>query len=1303
MAEQRAHRRLAVDFDAFVTAGGLRDHPCKVRDFCLGGVLLCFDDPLRQAPPALSQLDRGAAIELRVLTRTPGFRDAYSFTATVARRDKLHLGVAFNQPDPTALMALQSLATVNSSQLRGAPRPERRKPRPDDASVRAVMAELRELVAGAISGLPQALFRQAREVVEGLAASAATDEERHRVMDSLGLLKRHANNVQSAFLQQALKPIAEFDKWQTGAIVPAASNTYRLSLIEKGAFEDWLAIKVMVSRAESECQESLFELHIRLNELLGTTLSVQSNPVGPAVFFHALGEPLQKLRLPKPVEQGVLRALEAILLESLSGLYPALNTALVHHGVMPDLELGKYLRAVGQESKPRAPRPASGAAPESAIPAGSPGAVAGVSTGMSGPTNAGGGGAAAIAAGEAPAAAIADAPAGDAAPAPVVDRAGAQAALSVRRFEMQQRIAQQSFGVVQRLLAVRLGDAPAANPGASDAARTHAAPDVSGLLQRLAVAPPSDGATTLASRLAAAGDADALGAQQLAAVETVDEIFLHLLESSLLREDTRGLLRQLDLPYLKVMLSDPAFLSDEAHPARQVINRLAALGARGALTSVEQQARIGEVVAGLRDGDGDPASFQRALGELEELYARQQRVYEHNLKRVQDASVGKQRIAAAQRQVNEVVESMVGGRRVPRALLTLLDVGWRDSMVSALLRGGQQGAEFRELAEVIQQMLDGVADPAALDLKTMLAAIKRGLASQANSQLNREAVIADLRDMFTAITSGHPEHIACVDMPVGAVVVGDTPVPDTDSHVLGRWVRRAREFAPGDWVEFLADSGEETHVARLAWHDEERTQFVFVNLQGMKVDELGIEKFARMLRDTRAWRVEDPDMPVVDRSLEAMVQKVYGQLAHRATHDELTGLLNRKEFEKRLQRQADQLEPGSPPWLLCWLDLDQFKVINSTCGFEAGDRLIREVGDAIVACVGEQAQVARLGGDEFAILAPAAVDNGRPVGHIIEAIDTLRFQWEGKTYPVGASAGVVFVNPRGPLADELMKCAETACYAAKEAGRNRVQVFQSDDAQLARRDDIIQWVSRLNQALEKDRLQLRCQLIRPVDEQSGLMPHYEILIAIEDENGEFIPPSSFMQAAERYNRMHAVDRWVIHNVLAWMHDNPVRMAEIGGFSINLSGQSLNDEKLTSWILSEIGDSAVAREKVTFEVTETAAIANLADAAEFIRDMQAIGCRFSLDDFGSGLSSYSYLKNLPVDFVKIDGVFIKEIHRNPSDYMMVRSINEMAHFMGKRTIAEYVENDEILEKLREIGVDFAQGYGIERPRPLETLG
>ena len=279
-----------------------------------------------------------------------------------------------------------------------------------------------------------------------------------------------------------------------------------------------------------------------------------------------------------------------------------------------------------------------------------------------------------------------------------------------------------------------------------------------------------------------------------------------------------------------------------------------------------------------------------------------------------------------------------------------------------------------------------------------------------------------------------------------------------------------------------------------------------------------------------------------------------------------------------------------------------------------------------------------------------------------------------------------------------MRSADEACYAAKDAGRNRMQEYELGDARMMRRRGVMEWVTQLDKAMDDGRLILNCQRIAPVQVASnGSRSHYEILLTMRDELGDLMPPSEFILAAETYNRVTMVDRWVVENVLTWMADHRNSLDSFGGFAINVSGHSVNDESFADFVLEQFSRMQAPTSKVCFEITETAAIANLDNARDFMNRMKIIGCRFSLDDFGTGLSSYSYLRNLPVDYVKIDGVFVKELEqRTPSDYAVVRSINEIGHYLGKKTIAEFVENDAILTQLREIGVDYAQGYGIEKP-------
>ena len=424
------------------------------------------------------------------------------------------------------------------------------------------------------------------------------------------------------------------------------------------------------------------------------------------------------------------------------------------------------------------------------------------------------------------------------------------------------------------------------------------------------------------------------------------------------------------------------------------------------------------------------------------------------------------------------------------------------------------------------------------------------------------------------------------------------------------------------------------------------------------------------------------------------------QISYQACHDALTGLINRHEFDHRLKRVLETARCVSTENALCYLDLDQFKLVNDTCGHVAGDELLRQISKLLQENVRHRDTVARLGGDEFGLLMEhcSLIEARQVADKLVKAVSDYNFLWEKKLFNIGVSIGLITVNESSPNIDALLSAADTACYMAKEQGRGRIHVYLEDDEELAKRHDEMQWASLLPRALEEDRFQLYLQQIAPVASEHVEGVHYEVLLRMKDK--QLVLPEAFLPAADRYNLSSKLDRWVIAATFRWILDHPAHLERLYLCSINLSGHSLNDETFLKFVHQEFEKSPVPREKICFEITETVAIANLSRTASFMKALKTKGCRFSLDDFGSGLSSFAYLKNLPVDFLKIDGVFVKDILDDPLNFAMVKSINEIGHVMGKQTIAEFVENEAILEKLREIGVDYAQGYGIDRPRPIE---
>lgn len=426
------------------------------------------------------------------------------------------------------------------------------------------------------------------------------------------------------------------------------------------------------------------------------------------------------------------------------------------------------------------------------------------------------------------------------------------------------------------------------------------------------------------------------------------------------------------------------------------------------------------------------------------------------------------------------------------------------------------------------------------------------------------------------------------------------------------------------------------------------------------------------------------------------------QLSYQATHDELTQLINRREFDSRLRRMlAASGNSGDDHHVLCYLDLDQFKVINDTCGHGAGDELLRQIAALLSRQIRSRDTLARLGGDEFAILMEHCPLEQAEVlaNRIRERIEDFRFQWKTQRFSIGASIGVVPIQHSGSVED-VLSLADSACYEAKQLGRNRVHVFHPGDQAIIGKVGDGRWASRITEALDTDAFSLFAQEIAPcTGDRNG--KRMEILIRLRDAD-VMINPGAFMPVAERYNLSTKLDQWVLNQTLSWFEQRPEVLAELEMCSVNLSALSLCDDTFRDYALERIGHSDFPTGKLCFEVTETAAISNVSKATQFMKALRDKGCLFALDDFGSGLSSLAYLKDLPVDIVKIDGAFVRNIASSDVDRMMVKSICEIARMMNMKTTAEYVESEEALQILRETGVDYVQGFHIGHPIPIEEF-
>jgi diguanylate cyclase (GGDEF)-like protein len=440
------------------------------------------------------------------------------------------------------------------------------------------------------------------------------------------------------------------------------------------------------------------------------------------------------------------------------------------------------------------------------------------------------------------------------------------------------------------------------------------------------------------------------------------------------------------------------------------------------------------------------------------------------------------------------------------------------------------------------------------------------------------------------------------------------------------------------------------------------------------------------------------------QNLQDKIAAATARLSWQATHDALTGLVNRAEFESRVERALLSAKQYDRIHALIFMDLDQFKIVNDSCGHAAGDELLRQISKVLHQHMRDRDTLARIGGDEFGVLLEnCPIDMAIRLAEALKhSVQEFRFPWEDRVFKLGISIGLVQMDKNSVDVGHLLSAADAACYQAKDGGRNRIHIYQMQDGELREKRNELLWVSRLSDAIEHNRLHLYYQCIEQLQSGQKDRQHLEILLRYEDDGGEHLLPRHFIPAAERYQLMPAIDKWVVDKTLNYCQEFLQKDPEGVLIAINLSGSSLSSDEFLAFLQQRIAGLGKAARSICFEITETAAISNMGRVMAVISNLRQQGCQFALDDFGSGLSSLNYLKKLPVDFLKIDGTFVKDMASDPLDAAMVESIQTISSKMGLKTIAEFVENPLTLERLRHLGVDYAQGNWIHQPAPLVEL-
>ncbi len=1286
--EKRAFTRNSIFLAGECTIPQQPVRAIEILDFCPGGVFLSFPYPPDPAPV------RDQIIEIRCSVPTSGGIQALHFQGRVARADYESAGIAFINPDFEALHVLHEYARKSPP---GRTRSARKKPESADipgkidTNVESLLNACAQLVEDQLEPMAKAFLEQVIEYFFTLAGEGRTIAEKNACYNASSTFTKDGAAFTHEFLtrMRARLKQAPLLAGNAGKNAQASGSggELSLSLIEDDVFEDWLSFTDMARAAELEHKEDLNALERRLSAIFNQPVDKENNPFGPGAISQIFQEALGTLALERQIASGSCKVFKNVMCSQTGELYAALNRILIDGGVLPVLRpQGKkqpqqsYSARKAEPVQPPQLEMEDYQQPDSAHEE--------LITGL---------------------------PVPPVQPAEAFSTPGHPLPPAAQPFPSIPPM-DSGAGVTAGSSAFSGADQPSAAPTSASASMQQSSQDwyrliqgLGQLQQQLSVPASQPGG----QRLAPSGQTAQSGVQgqapMMPAMQAPGGQFQAPYPAQAPASSAES--GALTPPSLAIPGNEAAIAPSPIEPRHFTTDEV-----------LSALSRIRMEVPGKQQGESFQQDFMHKLQS-----------------ELADAEPGDEAREVPSRETNIL---RIGGNLFDSVLTDNLVADtvkpWLNQLSIPLIKMAlRDDSLFYDKSHLARQLINQIAELElfSADSKVENAVRKKidGLLAEISSadevtpdllqkmlkevgllvHVQHKAYEGNIRDLVSSCET--EEQRVKLEKPENKTsklgkflnglqhLTGEEP-PAKKDETLDEFRKRVCRLKVGNWLMLGRDDQQKR--VRLAWVAKNLDKFVFVNAQGLREETLSQDDLAQSLRAGELEVLDDADEQLVDRAQSSMLQKMHRQLLHETTHDQLTGLINRREFEKRLAETLARVHDSGMTSILCYLDLEQFSVVNNTFGYEAGDRALLEASQLIRRELGADDLLARIGGDEFAILVEnCSLDDAlRMTSRLTGAFRAYRFASEGKSLSLSFSAGLVEIERESESIESLMQAAEASCRIARSKGTNYVQVYRPDETNLARHINTVKWVSRIDEALDNNSFELRCQPIVHVSGNNVAVHHSEVLLRVPDGNGKLISPVDLIMAAEHFRRMSNVDRWVIEHAFRWMADRRDRLDELGGLAINLSGASLNEEGLIDFVISQSETHKIPMNKVCFEITETVGISHLSSASEFINELKKqSGCAFSLDDFGSGQSSYAYLKNLPVDYLKIDGTFIEKMDQNPYDFAVVKSITEIGHFMGKKIIAERVENEAVLKMLREIGVDYAQGYYLGKPRNMKVLG
>jgi diguanylate cyclase (GGDEF)-like protein len=1279
-SEKRRHKRVGTNVEAVMAIGDKSTIQCVILDFSEQGLFLHLKDP------SVIGLQKGKNAKIYFSAETGGGKEYFQIDAQIARVVDDGIGVVFENISESMFKALTQSTNVGSIAAYSS------NPRffLTSSNQDKFKEDFRILISNILPKLMNEFFDDAQDELEKTPDYAENFKDVAAQANLISVLRMNKAQLIASY-SRAINADLDFTGFKEDSQDGLNDPSSNLSLVEKEVFEDWLNYSTLIRKVNTQFKNQLYQLELKLSYVTCFPRYLIKNPIAPERLCECFRKEIASIEDSVVAKRSLYKAFLTTLYDHLPSLYQAFEALLTEHGAPRNTAQD----IVWKKNFPTNTNPKSDDFTDTFSSGHQLPSFDNDAYHYSDPSYS------------------LDAPTLST-PLGRQGRSGLQKPVS--------QTATKLFNLMNQGMSAshtQLADTTHSALGGSStqfAGPEYSPDELLSALTKLQASKalaqmPQDASSLLQAQLSESlSTTEYFGTKSFSAedktkLDVYDQLFQALLNELTLNPNIKSYVETIKLPLMALTLQDPKFLDSENHPARNLLNQLFSLDSAVNQNKVIKNTQIKQILDQLmskiaQGSITNPDIFAKANEELKELSGPIARSKEANIRRVVEVYEGKQKLEKARKKIQQAIDNRIEGKTIPRVIQTLLDSGWQHLLVITELNDERE--ERQRYFEAIDELLawyhdlDKIPEQQYSIIEIELEFINDALGPVCTNAFVHNKIMEELH--ATLVGTGTPRLRKPIDT---AFISSKAPEPPNE-FVSDRWYLEVDQFEVGDWFTFSLEK-EAFEPLKLIWIGELPQNYVFVNRDGYKKQDITHNELAELLQSGVVTKIENLDEPVMDRATTTMLQQMQEKLIHSVSHDPITNLPNRKRFISLIKEQITRQNQSEH--VICYLEIEDFRIITNVCGLAGGDQLILQVSDFIKNNLGKNGIVSRIGDKTFGFLVQDCTsDEGQETAkQIRDQINKSNFIWEDKSFTVSVNMGLVPVIEGGMHnVEELLQKADSLLISAKRTGHNRIRVYQENDETLKTQMDIHEWAGRIDRIFAEKRLFARCQMIAPIDTEKNDHSHYEILLGVRGEDGKIIPPDNFIPAVERCQRMPEIDRWVVENVFGWIVDNRESFDKIGGFAINLSGQSLNSEEFLNYLKDRLMVQDVPAEKITFEVTETVAAGSLVFTKRFIKEIKHFGCKFSLDDFGTGYSSYSYLKSLDVDYLKIDGSFIKDIANSPTDVVMVNSMNEIAHSLELETIAEYVENMTIHAILKEIGVDYAQGWGIHKPMPLAEL-